>query len=68
MIGKFGSTEDGAAIENWQNLLPCGTHITVPKLEMTAVLFLPILVQVNQKINAPIEFELSVSIKVDMNF
>ncbi len=43
-------------------------QLTVPKLEVAAILFLPILVQIDKDIDATIDFELWMVAVVGMHF
>src|ERR1700733_6055895 len=60
--------EDGAAVEDRQDLLLRSRHLPIPQLEMAAVLFLPILVEINEDIDAPIQPQTLVVAEVCVDF
>src|SRR5882724_2955238 len=49
--------EDDATIENRCHALDLGGHVACPKLEKTAVLVLPILVQVDDHVHSPVQMQ-----------
>src|SRR5437773_12449288 len=55
VIGKVCGSKNHKPVEHRQNLRLALSHITVPELKMTAVFLAPILVQVEQQIEAPVE-------------
>jgi hypothetical protein len=67
VIREAGGVEDRAPVEDGKDLLLCARHLPVPELEVPAVLFLPVLVQVDEDINAPVELESVVAIEVRMH-
>ena len=67
MIRETGGAEDGAAVKNRQDLLFSLRHLAIPKFEMAAVFFLPILIKVNQNIDTPVELELLMLVEVGVD-
>src|SRR5713101_8304008 len=67
MIGEVCGPENHKSIEHRQNLRLAPGHITVPELKMTAIFLAPILVQVEQHIEAPVETVTRMLVKVGMD-
>ena len=67
MIGETGGAEDGAAVEDRQDLLLGLRHLAIPELEVTTVLLFPILVEIDQNVDAPVELELVVLVEVGVD-
>lgn len=65
--GKVCGVEDDAAVEKGQNFFAELGHIFVPEFEVSAVFLLPILVQVDQQVETPIELEAIVTAKVNVH-
>src|ERR1700739_3202666 len=55
VVRVVGGAEDSAAVEDRQDLLLRPGHLAIPELEMAAVFFVPVLVQIDQDVDAPIE-------------
>src|ERR1700761_7060054 len=62
-----GGAEDGAAVKDRQDLLLRPRYGPVPKLEMASVFLFPILVQVNEDIDPPVQAKLLVVAEVGMD-
>ncbi len=67
MIRRARRVEDGAAIEERQDLLPSHTHISLPKLKVPAIFLFPVFVQIDQNVDPAIEFKLRMPVKVRMH-
>src|SRR6267143_1885274 len=67
MIGKVRGSEHHEPIEHRQNLRLASSHVTIPELKMTAILLAPILVQVEQQIEAPVETVKRMLVEVSMD-
>jgi hypothetical protein len=59
--------ENNAAIEHGQYLANAPVHIAVPQFEVAAILFSPVLVQIEKDVEAPVQTELLVSIEVGVH-
>src|SRR5262245_22238817 len=59
--------EDAAAIVNRQELADTTTHGAVPQFEVALVSFLPIFVEVENEIDAAVQLESAVVIKIGMD-
>ena len=60
--------EDGASVEDGQNFLLRPLHLAVPQFEVAAVFFFPILVQIDQNIDAAVQAKTVVITEVGVHF
>ena len=67
MVRPVGRIENHATIKDWQNPLYALFHVAIPKFQMTAILFMPIRIEINLQIDAPIEVQPVVLIKIRVN-
>src|SRR5271170_622785 len=59
--------EDSAPVKERQNLLLGSGHVLVPELEVASVFLFPILVQVDQDIDAAVELELGMQVVIGVD-
>ena len=55
VIGDRRCAKNRATIKDWQKLLLSTGHLLVPELKMTAILFLPLLIHVNEDVEPAIK-------------
>src|ERR1700677_3748783 len=67
VIRNRGRCKNRATVKDRQKLLLSGSHISVPELEMSTVLFFPILVEVDEKVNAALQIQSWVMVEVRMD-
>src|ERR1700690_2977710 len=67
VIGKACGAKDRETIEKWQDLLLGVAHFPIPQLEVSAVFFLPVFVQIDQHIDSTVQLELRVKVEIRMH-
>src|SRR5579862_3616210 len=67
VVRKGRCREDGASVEDRQNLLLATGNVLVPELEVTAVFLFPILVQIQEEVQTPVETVCGVVREVDVD-
>src|SRR5580698_3903896 len=67
MKGEIGRAEDHDAIEQGRDSSFTLAHVAVPQFQVSAVLRLPVLVEVQQQIQATIQTIVAVPVEVRMN-
>src|SRR6516162_1637 len=67
VVGEVCRTEDHHPIENWQYLGFATGHIAIPQLQMSAPFLAPVLVEVEEEIQAPVQVVGPVPVEVGMN-
>src|SRR5436309_10583632 len=61
---RIGCGEDDCAIENRKDALARLPPAAIPQLQVTAVLLRPLLVEIDQHVQAPIELQLRMDVEV----
>src|SRR5947209_17669498 len=64
---RIGRRKNHRAVENRQDLLAAGGLIALPKLQMSAVLVAPILVEIHEHVQAAIELQFRMNVEVGVN-
>src|SRR5882762_9530815 len=67
VVGEIGGPKNHEPIEHRQNLRLASGHVAVPQLQVTAEILAPILVQVEQQIEAPVETVTRMLVEVGMD-
>ncbi len=59
--------EDDAPSKNWENAIGTLSHLFIPELQVASVLFLPVVVEVDENIEAAVDLQEVVLVKVRMD-
>ena len=62
-----GCVEYDKAIEGWRDTLCASAHVILPKLKLTAPLFPPSRIEIEQRIHSAMKFELRMNVEVRMD-
>ena len=65
--GKIRGGENDAAVENGQKLLNAFRHALVPELEMAAVFFPPVFIEIKEEVQAAVELELGMFVEIGVD-
>src|SRR2546421_2493813 len=67
VVREIRGVEDDAPVEHGKDPLLAGLHIPTPELEVSAVLLLPIAIQVEQEVDPSIEIQAPVVIEIGVD-
>src|SRR5437588_4674175 len=68
VIRRVARRKDHRAVENRENSLHAAAPVAVPQLEMAAVLLAPVLVEVDQHVEPPIQLQFGMDVEVGVDF
>ncbi len=64
---RVGRREDHGAVEERQDVLPARSPVAIPQLEVAAPLLLPLPVQIDEKVQAPVELQFRMDVEVGVH-
>ena len=67
MIAVLVCVENYTAVINWQDFFKASLHVGIPKLQISAVFFLPVFVQIDNGVQSSVDIEFLVESEVRVN-